>query len=52
MGQDVKCLILLLVIAVFFITEIIPLASYRNRRRYCVRRFRFHSDKTSIQWSF
>jgi di/tricarboxylate transporter len=26
MGQDVKCLILLLVIAVFFITEIIPLA--------------------------
>ena len=26
MGQDVKCLILLLVIAIFFITEIIPLA--------------------------
>ena len=26
MGQDIKCLILLLVIAVFFITEIIPLA--------------------------
>ena len=26
MGNDVKCLILLLVVALFFITEIIPLA--------------------------
>ncbi len=26
MGQDIKCLILLLVVAIFFITEIIPLA--------------------------
>ena len=26
MGNDIKCLILLLVVAIFFITEIIPLA--------------------------
>ena len=36
MAQSTKCLILLAVIALFFVTEIIPLAVTANRMRHFV----------------
>ena len=48
MSQAVKCLILLAVVALLFVTELIPLAIYCNGRRDFLRPVRFYSCKTGI----